>query len=108
MDKIYPVQILSTTPRRVLFEDLESRLNKWLIELPEDLRYPSNDRNANVLPHVLILHIEYYAAVLLLHRALYVYVALPPILLIAQLPSDRKSTRLNSSHSGESRMPSSA
>ena len=87
MDKIYPVQILSTTPRRVLFEDLESRLNKWLIELPEDLRYPSNDRNASVLPHVLILHIEYYAAVLLLHRALYVYVALPPILLFAELLS---------------------
>ncbi|TBU34755.1 fungal-specific transcription factor domain-containing protein [Dichomitus squalens] len=69
MDKIYPVQVSSNTPRRVLFEELESRLNKWLIELPDDLRYPSNDRHATVLPHVLMLHIEYYTAVLLLHRA---------------------------------------
>ncbi|KAJ8454826.1 hypothetical protein ONZ51_g12801 [Trametes cubensis] len=69
MDKIYPVQPSSETPRRVLFEQLETRLNKWLIGLPEHLRFSSNDRNANPLPHVLMLHIEYQAAVLLLHRA---------------------------------------
>ena len=32
----------------------------------------------------------------------------PPAGLIVASPADRKSTRLNSSHSGESRMPSSA
>ncbi|KAI8981384.1 fungal-specific transcription factor domain-containing protein [Trametes punicea] len=69
MDKIYPVQPSSDTPRRVLFEQLEARLNKWLIGLPEHLRYSSNDRHADPLPHVLMLHIEYQAAVLLLHRA---------------------------------------
>ncbi|KAI0375162.1 hypothetical protein BV20DRAFT_985517 [Pilatotrama ljubarskyi] len=69
MDKIYPVQASSDTPRRVLFEQLENRLNKWLISLPEHLRYSANDKHAAVLPHVLMLHIEYYAAVLLLHRA---------------------------------------
>lgn len=70
MDKIYPVQPSSETPRRVLFEQLEARLNKWLIGLPDHLRFSSNDRSANPLPHVLMLHIEYQAAVLLLHRAL--------------------------------------
>ncbi|OSD03232.1 hypothetical protein PYCCODRAFT_1388765 [Trametes coccinea BRFM310] len=69
MDKIYPVQPSSETPRRVLFEQLEARLNRWYIGLPEHLRYSSGDKNANPLPHVLMLHIEYQAAVLLLNRA---------------------------------------
>ena len=70
MDKIYPVQPSSETPRRVSFEQLETRLNKWQIDLPEPLRYSQSDRRNHILPHVLLLHIEYHAAVLLLHRAL--------------------------------------
>lgn len=70
MDKLYPVQPSSETPRRVLFERLEARLNKWNIGLPEHLRYNTLDRYAKPLPHILMLHIEYQAAVLLLHRAL--------------------------------------
>ncbi|PIL31806.1 transcription factor [Ganoderma sinense ZZ0214-1] len=66
MDKVYPVQISAGTSRLVLLEELETRLNKWLIELPHDLVYSPN---AIVLPHILMLHIEYNAAVLLLHRA---------------------------------------
>ena len=73
MDKIYPVQPSSDVPRRKLFEQLETRLNKWMIDLPEHLRFSPNDKNASVLPHVLMLHIEYQAAVLLLHRALCVH-----------------------------------
>ncbi|KAI0778344.1 fungal-specific transcription factor domain-containing protein [Trametes elegans] len=69
MDKIYPVQPSSETPRRVLFEQLETRLNKWLIDLPEHLRFSANDKHAHTLPHILMLHIEYQAALLLLHRA---------------------------------------
>ncbi|CDO75511.1 hypothetical protein BN946_scf184935.g47 [Trametes cinnabarina] len=69
MDKIYPVQPSTDTPRRVLFEQLEARLNRWYIGLPEHLRYSPSDKNANPLPHVMMLHIEYQAAVLLLHRA---------------------------------------
>ncbi|KAI1788821.1 fungal-specific transcription factor domain-containing protein [Ganoderma leucocontextum] len=69
MDKIYPVQVSTSTSRRVLLEELESRLNKWLNELPRDLRYSPNDKHTTVLPHILVLHIEYNAAVLLLHRA---------------------------------------
>ncbi|KAH9944251.1 fungal-specific transcription factor domain-containing protein [Epithele typhae] len=70
MDKIYPVEPPIDIPRRVVFEQLETRLAKWQIDLPEPLRYNLNDKNANVLPHVLVLHTEYHAAVLLLHRAL--------------------------------------
>ncbi|KAI0801106.1 fungal-specific transcription factor domain-containing protein [Fomes fomentarius] len=69
MDKIYPVQISTETPRRVLFEQLERRLSKWMIDLPDHLRYHPNDKHATLLPHVLMLHIEYHAAELLLHRA---------------------------------------
>ncbi|KAI0830473.1 fungal-specific transcription factor domain-containing protein [Trametes gibbosa] len=69
MDKIYPVQPSSEIPRRVLFEGLEARLSKWLIVLPEHLRYSYNDKHTNPNPHVMMLHIEYEAAVLLLHRA---------------------------------------
>ncbi|KAH9858030.1 fungal-specific transcription factor domain-containing protein [Lenzites betulinus] len=69
MDKIYPVQPSSEIPRRVLFEGLEARLGKWLIKLPEHLRYNYNDKHARPNPHVMMLHIEYEAAVLLLHRA---------------------------------------
>ena len=78
MDKIYPVQPSSDVPRRKLFEQLETRLNKWMIDLPEHLRFSPNDKNASVLPHVLMLHIEYQAAVLLLHRALCVHFVYPP------------------------------
>ena len=38
----------------------------------------------------------------------FVTIKLPPTAPNAKVPPDRKSTRLNSSHSGESRMPSSA
>ncbi|TFK94392.1 hypothetical protein K466DRAFT_476476 [Polyporus arcularius HHB13444] len=69
MDKIYPVQPSSDVPRRKLFELLETRLSKWTIDLPEHLRFSANDKHASVLPHVMMLHIEYQAAVLLLHRA---------------------------------------
>lgn len=69
MDQIYPVQGSTSTSRRVLFDELESRLNKWLNELPHDLRCSLTDRYTTVLPHILMLHIEYNAAVLLLHRA---------------------------------------
>ncbi|KAI0719947.1 fungal-specific transcription factor domain-containing protein [Cerioporus squamosus] len=87
MDKIYPVQSSSDVPRRKLFEQLESRLSKWMIDLPEHLRFSANDKHASVLPHVLMLHIEYQAAVLLLHRAF-----LPPYDENSPLPQGNPQT----------------
>ncbi|OBZ79157.1 Nitrogen assimilation transcription factor nirA [Grifola frondosa] len=69
MDKIYPVKSFSETPRRTHFEQLETRLHQWLINLQDHLRYCTTSKQITPLPHILALHIEYCAAVLLLHRA---------------------------------------
>ncbi|KZT75005.1 hypothetical protein DAEQUDRAFT_720214 [Daedalea quercina L-15889] len=70
MDQIYPVKsIPEAPPRRQLLQRLEERLHKWQINLPDDLRYSAVGNAETPLPHILIVHIEYYAAVLLLHRA---------------------------------------
>lgn len=48
---------------------LESQLDKWYIELPEHLRHePGSSKHPVPLPHVLTLHMQYWCAVLLLHR----------------------------------------
>lgn len=48
---------------------LEGLLDKWYIELPEHLRYdPSSNGRLTPLPNVLTLHMQYWCAVLLLHR----------------------------------------
>ena len=70
MDQIYPVKSTpDAPPRRQLLQRLEERLHKWQINLPDHLRYSAGHAETP-LPHILILHIEYYSAVLLLHRAL--------------------------------------
>jgi hypothetical protein len=69
--KIYPVKVTLRTPRRSYLQEIETKLDKWYIDLPEALRYDSA-RTRLVLPppHVLLLHVRYWSAVLLLHRAL--------------------------------------
>lgn len=49
---------------------LEGLLDKWYLDLPEHLRYDPNTGNAKPtpLPHILTLHMQYWCAVLLLHR----------------------------------------
>ncbi|TFY70003.1 hypothetical protein EVJ58_g92 [Rhodofomes roseus] len=70
MDQIYPVKTIpDSPPRRQLLQRLEERLHKWQINLPDHLRYSPAAHLETPLPHILILHIEYYSAVLLLHRA---------------------------------------
>lgn len=71
MDQIYPVRSLrQEIPRRTLLQRLEERLHTWLFSLPDHLRYSATSSLVTPLPHILVLHIEYCAAVLLLHRAL--------------------------------------
>ncbi|EKM48188.1 uncharacterized protein PHACADRAFT_214916 [Phanerochaete carnosa HHB-10118-sp] len=69
MSKIYPVKWYTDSPRRQLLDQLESALHTWMIELPDELRYHENGNRAPSPPHVLVLHAEYYAALLLLYRA---------------------------------------
>ncbi|KAL0071192.1 hypothetical protein AAF712_001757 [Marasmius tenuissimus] len=47
---------------------LEGILDKWLYELPEHLRYEPPSSKVVPSPHVLTLHMQYWCAVLLLHR----------------------------------------
>ncbi|KAF8624664.1 hypothetical protein AX17_006995 [Amanita inopinata Kibby_2008] len=57
--------------RHAVLATLEGHLDKWYIGLPEHLRFePSSasSRQKTVLPHVLTLHMQYWCAVLLLHR----------------------------------------
>ncbi|KAH9950872.1 fungal-specific transcription factor domain-containing protein [Amylocystis lapponica] len=68
MDRIYSVSPLPERERRSVLESLEARLHRWMIGLPDHLRFSTNSL-ATPLPHILMLHLEYYAAMLLLHRA---------------------------------------
>lgn len=49
---------------------LEGLLDKWYLELPEHLRYDTSAPKVTPLPHILTLHMQYWCAVLLLHRPL--------------------------------------
>ncbi|KAJ3556519.1 hypothetical protein NM688_g1984 [Phlebia brevispora] len=69
MTRVYPVKWSSESRRRDHLDDLENSLHNWLIDLPEPIQYHENGKRPIPPPHVLVLHIEYYSAVLLLHRA---------------------------------------
>lgn len=45
--------------------NIESKLEKWLLDLPEHLRF-----GKVMSPHVLTLHMQYWCTVLLLNRPL--------------------------------------
>ncbi|KAF8910155.1 fungal-specific transcription factor domain-containing protein [Gymnopilus junonius] len=68
--QIYPVQPLPGGPsRQSMLADLESRLDQWYITLPEELRYDGSPKKLTPPPQILYLHVRYWGAVLLLHRA---------------------------------------
>ncbi|KAG9314135.1 hypothetical protein JVU11DRAFT_4920 [Chiua virens] len=69
VSSIYPVHSSRRGSRRAVLSNLEARLDQWYLELPEDLRYdPASKRHSPPAP-VLYIHIKYWNAVLLLHRA---------------------------------------
>lgn len=68
--KIYPVKNSMREPKRARLAELETALDQWYIDLPETLRFDSASKRATPPPHVLLLHVRYWSAVLLLHRAL--------------------------------------
>jgi hypothetical protein len=66
---IYAVHPVSSRHAESVY--LESLLDKWYIELPEHLRHePGSSKHPVPLPHILTLHMQYWCAVLLLHRPL--------------------------------------
>ncbi|KZT68249.1 hypothetical protein DAEQUDRAFT_728053 [Daedalea quercina L-15889] len=68
VEKIYPVTRVNAAPRRALMEQIHSRLITWSLELPEALQYSSTSTRPCPPPHVLVLHIQFWSMILLLHR----------------------------------------
>lgn len=68
--QLYPVRPTPGPSRQDILADLENRLTQWLVTLPDDLSYDVSNKRHTPPPQVLFLHIRYWAAVLLLHRAL--------------------------------------
>jgi len=70
ISKVYPINPPPMKESRSgLLADFESRLDQWYYTLPEYLRLDPMPRRTPPPPHVLFLHIRYWGAVLLLHRA---------------------------------------
>jgi hypothetical protein len=68
--QIYPVRPTPGPSRQAMLADLDSRLDRWHVTLPEDLQYDTSNNRCTPPPHILFLHLRYWSAVLLLHRAL--------------------------------------
>ncbi|KAI0373611.1 hypothetical protein BV20DRAFT_937410 [Pilatotrama ljubarskyi] len=65
---VYRVSRAHTVPSRALRQQLYSRLLQWALELPDHLNYSVKSARPSPAPHVLVMHIQYWASVLLLHR----------------------------------------
>lgn len=68
--QIYPVKCPRHCSRSKKLADLESRLDQWYIDLPNSLRCDTTSKRIVPPPHIIFLHIKYWGAVLVLHRAL--------------------------------------
>ncbi|TDL26205.1 hypothetical protein BD410DRAFT_836854 [Rickenella mellea] len=68
IDKIYAIRSGSGSKLTNYLRKLEVRLEKWHLALPEYLRFFSSSDKLVPPPHVLCIHIQYWCAVLLLHR----------------------------------------
>ncbi|TBU44710.1 fungal-specific transcription factor domain-containing protein [Dichomitus squalens] len=66
--KIYRVSRENILPSRAVREQLHQRLSQWSLELPDHLNYSTKSSRPCPPPHVLALHIQYWATMLLLHR----------------------------------------
>ncbi|KAI5121297.1 hypothetical protein M0805_003766 [Coniferiporia weirii] len=69
VENIYAVRQKTWEKRLKLLIRLEKELNDWVFGLPAHLHYDLSTRRP-VPPHVLVLHIQHSAAVILLHRRL--------------------------------------
>ncbi len=68
--KIYRVSRANVIPSRTLREQLYHRLTQWSLELPDHLNYKFSSSQRCPAPHILAMHIQYWAIVLLMHRPL--------------------------------------
>ncbi|TDL26037.1 hypothetical protein BD410DRAFT_562461 [Rickenella mellea] len=68
VERLYAVRRLPDAMQGQLAEELEKHLDHWYQTLPSHLHYDSLNTNLIYPPHVLTLHIQYWCAVILLHR----------------------------------------
>ena len=68
--KIYRVSRGASVPSRALREQMHRRLQQWKLDLPEGLDYNLKSGRPCPAPHVLAMHIQYWASVILTHRPL--------------------------------------
>ena len=69
---VYRVSRANVPPSRDVREELHQRLTQWSAELPDHLNYGVKSGRPCPPPHVLALHIQYWATTLLMHRPLWV------------------------------------
>ncbi|KIO08530.1 hypothetical protein M404DRAFT_23073 [Pisolithus tinctorius Marx 270] len=67
--QVYPVKATRRGSRRAILSDLEARLDQWYHQLPDGLSYDPASKRIVPPPPILFIHIKYWSAVLLLHRA---------------------------------------
>ncbi|TFK49983.1 hypothetical protein OE88DRAFT_1736281 [Heliocybe sulcata] len=63
---MYPVRQSANGSKRASLTQLQSNLSQWYNELPQSLRYEKSKPPA---PHVFLLNVQYWSAILLLNRA---------------------------------------
>ncbi|TFY53230.1 hypothetical protein EVG20_g10211 [Dentipellis fragilis] len=69
VERIYPIRPITGHNKRAALVELEGRLDKWLLELPESLSFDASSKRTTPPPNILVMHMTYWNAVLLLHRA---------------------------------------
>lgn len=67
--ELYATKSITPNPLGTI-QVLDARLTGWYTSLPASLLYHAPAQLATAPPHVIILHIEYWYAVMILHRAI--------------------------------------
>ncbi|KDQ57049.1 hypothetical protein JAAARDRAFT_194232 [Jaapia argillacea MUCL 33604] len=70
VEKIYPVRPTPAALRLNDLAELENKLDRFYNDLPARLTYDPTSIRLTPPPHVLFLHVQYWSAVILLHRPL--------------------------------------
>lgn len=96
VQSLYSIRTSASSARHTEAYELEKRLDKWYLDLPEFLRYDPSVRKLPIPPpHVMTLVMNYWTTVLLLHRPLYVFAFLTPVSSLTEVYS-RRSIHLKS------------
>ncbi|RPD78524.1 hypothetical protein L226DRAFT_503037 [Lentinus tigrinus ALCF2SS1-7] len=66
--KVYRVSRATAIPSRAIREQMHQRLLQWQLDVPENLSYSLQGNRPCPAPHILAMHIQYWATVILTHR----------------------------------------